>query len=72
MYRIGDKVLLNNTWKTKFNQDAYIGLLTMAEVQNNGEYMLVMTMSQTPTTCITPPLSKNGNNFHYGAVYCRQ
>ena len=24
-YKIGDKVLLKNAWKTKFNQDAYIG-----------------------------------------------
>ena len=32
----GDKVLLKNAWKTKFNQDAYIGPYAMAEVRNNG------------------------------------
>ena len=32
----GDKVLLRNVWKTKFNQDAYIGSYTVTEVQNNG------------------------------------
>ena len=26
VYRTGDKILLKNAWKTKFNQDAYIGL----------------------------------------------
>ena len=25
LYKQGDKVLLKNAWKTKFNQDAYIG-----------------------------------------------
>ena len=36
VYHTGDKVLLNNAWKTKFKQDAYIGPYTMTEVQNNG------------------------------------
>ena len=36
MYRTRDKVLLKNAWKTKFNQDAYIGPYTMTDVQNNG------------------------------------
>ena len=36
MYYTGDKVLLKNVWKTKFNQDAYIGPYTLTEVQNNG------------------------------------
>ena len=36
MYRIGDKISLKNAWKTKFNQDVYIGSYTVTEVQNNG------------------------------------
>ena len=32
MYRTGDKVLLKSAWKTKFNQDAYIGPYTVTEV----------------------------------------
>ena len=35
-YKIGDKVLLKNAWKTKFNQDAYIGPYTITAVRNNG------------------------------------
>ena len=33
-YKVGDKVLL--AWKTKFNQDAYIGPYTITAVRNNG------------------------------------
>ena len=29
VYRTGDKVLLKNAWKPKFNQDSYIGPLTL-------------------------------------------
>ena len=29
VYHTEDKVLLKNTWKTKFNQDAYIGPYSM-------------------------------------------
>ena len=36
VYHTGDKVLLKNAWKTKFNRDAYIGFYTVTEVQNNG------------------------------------
>ena len=36
VYNTGDKVLLKNAWKTKFNQDAYIGPYTVTEVRNNG------------------------------------
>ena len=36
VYHTGDKVLLKNAWKTKFNQDAYIGPYTVTEVWNNG------------------------------------
>ena len=36
VYHIGDKVLLKNAWKTKLNQDAYIGPYTVTEVWNNG------------------------------------
>ena len=32
VYRTGDKVLLKNAWKTKFNQDMYIGPYTLTEV----------------------------------------
>ena len=35
-YKIGDKVLLKNAWKTKFNQDAYIGPYIITAVRNNG------------------------------------
>ena len=36
VYHTSDKVLLKNTWKTKFNLDAYIVPHTATEVQNNG------------------------------------
>ena len=36
VYHTGDKVLLKNVRKTKFNQDAYKGPCTVTEVQNNG------------------------------------
>ena len=36
MYYTGKKVMLKNAWKTKFNQDAYIGHYTVIEVQNIG------------------------------------
>ena len=35
-YKQGDKVLLKNAWKTKFNQDAYIGPYVITAVRNNG------------------------------------
>ena len=35
-YQIGDKVLLRNAWKTKFNQDAYLGPYVITAVRNNG------------------------------------
>mgnify|MGYP000473878471 FL=1 len=35
-YRVGDKVLLKNEWKTKFNQDAYKGPYTITAVRDNG------------------------------------
>ena len=35
-YKVGDKVLLKNEWKTKFNQDAYKGPLVITAVRNNG------------------------------------
>ena len=36
MYRTGDKVLLKNAWKTKFNQEVCIGPYTVTGVRNNG------------------------------------
>ena len=36
MYNKGDKVLLKNAWKTKFNQDAYLGPYTITAVRSNG------------------------------------
>ena len=35
MYKQGDKVLQKNMWKTKFNQDAYIGPYIKTAVRNN-------------------------------------
>ena len=35
-YNKGGKVLLKNAWKTKFNQDAYLGPYTITAVRNNG------------------------------------
>ena len=35
VYCTRDKFFLKNAWKTKFNQDAYIGPYTMTEVWNN-------------------------------------
>ena len=35
MYKQGDKVLLKKAWKTKFNQDAYIGPYVITAVRNN-------------------------------------
>ena len=35
-YKQGDKVLLNNAWKTKFNQKAFIGHYIITAVRNNG------------------------------------
>ena len=32
VYHTGNKVLLRYVWKTKFNQDAYIGPYTVTEV----------------------------------------
>ena len=36
VHRTRDKVLLKNAWKTKFNQETYIGPYTVTEVRNNG------------------------------------
>ena len=36
VYCTGDKVLLKNAWKMKFNQDTYISPYTVMEVWNNG------------------------------------
>ena len=36
VYHTRDKVLLKNAWRTKLNQDAYIGPYTMTEVWNEG------------------------------------
>ena len=35
-YNKGGKVLLKNEWKTKFNQDAYLGPYMITAVRNNG------------------------------------
>ena len=35
MYKQGDKILLKNTWKTKFNQDAYLGPYVIKVVRKN-------------------------------------
>ena len=35
-YNKGDKFLLKNAWKTKFNQDGYLGPDTITAVRNNG------------------------------------
>ena len=45
VYHTGDKVLLKNAWKTKFNQDIYIGPYTVTEVRNNGAIRPVEAMS---------------------------
>ena len=36
MYKQGDKVLLKNAWKTKFNWDAYLGPFVIIRIRNNG------------------------------------
>ena len=37
VYKLGDQVLLKNAWKTKYNNQAYIGLYTITAVnKNNG------------------------------------
>ena len=36
MYQTGDKVLLRNAWKTKFNQNAYLGPYAITAVRDNG------------------------------------
>ena len=36
MYKQGDKFLLKNTGKTKFNLDTYIGPYIITAVRNNG------------------------------------
>ena len=35
-YQTGDKVLLRNAWKTKFNQNAYLGPYVITAVRDNG------------------------------------
>ena len=35
-YNVGDKILLKNSRKTKFNQDAYLGPYTITSVRHNG------------------------------------
>ena len=35
IYKQGDKVLLKYAWKTKFNQDAYIGPYVITTIRNN-------------------------------------
>ena len=35
-YKTGDKVLLRNAWKTKFNQNAYLGPYVITAVRDNG------------------------------------
>ena len=35
-YKQGDKVLLKITWKTKFNQEVYLGPYIITAVRNNG------------------------------------
>jgi len=35
-YKVGDKVLLKNEWKTKFNQDSFKGPYVITAVRNNG------------------------------------
>ena len=35
-YKEGDKVLLKNAWKTKFNRDTYKGPYEITAVRNNG------------------------------------
>ena len=35
MYNKGDKVLLKNTWKIKFNQDAHLGAYTITAIRSN-------------------------------------
>jgi transposase InsO family protein len=35
-YKVGDKVLLKNEWKTKFNQDSFKGPYVITDVRNNG------------------------------------
>ena len=35
-YQTGDKVLLRNAWKTKFNQNVYLGPYVITAVRDNG------------------------------------
>ena len=35
-YQTGDKVLLRNAWKTKFNQNSYLDPYVTTAVRNNG------------------------------------
>ena len=75
VYCTGYKVLLKNTWKTKFNQDAYIGSYIRTEVQNNRtvhQYTSIEVTLQTPISCAISPLSKNRIDFRYGTVCHRQ
>ena len=69
VYHTGDKVLLKNVWKTKFNQDAYIGPYTVTEVWNNGTVRACRSnITDTYKLCNIIPLI----DFHYGAVCHRQ
>ena len=36
MFKQGDNVLFKNAWKTKFNQEAYIGPYIIIADKNNG------------------------------------
>ena len=48
MYKKGDKILLKHAWKTKFNQDAYLGPYTITAVRKNGTVRVHKGKEQTP------------------------
>ena len=72
VYHTRDKVVLKNVWKTKFNQDAYVGPYTVTEIGNKEQYAPVKATSQTLITCATSHFSKNRNDLYYEAVYHSQ
>ena len=68
MYNKGDKILIKNTWKTKFNQDAYLGLYTITAVRNYGTTRAHKgKITDTFNICNITPYKKM--LFHYGGVW---
>ena len=68
MCNTGDKVLLENTWKTKFNQDAYLGPYTITAVRNNDTVRTCKRIIIDTFNICNITLFKIQMLFHYGAV----